>query len=304
MAIERDLELLDDLISNRLTGEEKEAFEQRLESDPTLKNEYQLQQKLVEGIRNARVAELKTMLNNTPIPPASIGQSLLAKVAAWTVVSGIIATGIYFLLNKDQKEVVENNNKTVVENKVASEDTNKTVTQPSTTPALEEKSAVEKTEKKVVEVEKSSNKKNKKAFTDATRKTSSTDVAQRPNVFDPTGEDQSESNTRPDQPQAQIGTESITEVKASKLEVKMIDNDRKYTFHYQFKDGKILLYGSFERNLYEILEFFSDGKRTAFLYYKDNYYLLNEDDDKIKPLVVINNPMLLDKLKEFRSKSK
>jgi hypothetical protein len=300
MAIERDLELLDDYLANRLTGGEKEAFEQRIESDPTLKSEYQLQQKLVEGIRNARVAELKTMLNNTPVPSLPTGQGMLTKIAAWTVVSGIIATGIYFLLDKDQKEVVKNENKAIVENNVT-EDSQKTTIQPSTAPAVEEKISAEKP---VVDVEKTAKKKTKKSTVDSASKKSANAVAQRPNIFDPTAETETDANSKPEQ-QAPVETKvEETEIKTSTIELEIIDTDKKHTFHYQFKNDKLFLYGSLERNLYEILEFFSGNKRTMFLYYKDNYYLLNEDNNKIKQLVPINDPALLNKLKEFRSKSK
>ena len=46
--------------------------------------------------------------------------------------------------------------------------------------------------------------------------------------------------------------------------------------------------------------FFSDNKRTVFLYYKDSYYLLNEENETIKPLAPINDPSLLKKLKDYR----
>ena len=48
------------------------------------------------------------------------------------------------------------------------------------------------------------------------------------------------------------------------------------------------------------MEFFSDNKRTVFLFYKDSYYLLNEEDEKIKPLAPINDPTLIKKLKDYR----
>ena len=48
------------------------------------------------------------------------------------------------------------------------------------------------------------------------------------------------------------------------------------------------------------MEFFSDNKRTMFLYYKDNYYLLNEENETVKPLAPINDAALLKKLKDYR----
>ena len=55
------------------------------------------------------------------------------------------------------------------------------------------------------------------------------------------------------------------------------------------------------RGPYEILEFFADNKNnTVVLYYKDGYYLLREDADKVTPLKAITDPALLNKLKEYR----
>ena len=84
----------------------------------------------------------------------------------------------------------------------------------------------------------------------------------------------------------------------------MVETDtenRRYTFHYQFKDGKVFLYGPFQKNLYEIMEFFSDDKRTVFLFYKDNFYKLEERNNGVRPLTTISDPALIKKLKEYRN---
>jgi hypothetical protein len=301
MAIERDLEFLDDYLANRLSGGEKEAFERKLDSDPTLKSEYQLQQKLIEGIKSARVAELKTMLNNTPIPPAG-GQHLFTKVATWTVVTGVVVTAAYLFFIKQDVEATKPQQQTIVENKIPAE-TSDPATQPSTPAAEEKETAANETRQTATVTE---TKGSKKIAEKSTAKTPGNAVSQKPDVFDPGVEAEGDANARPEQPQAQVTPEATedTEVKASKIQVTAITTDKKHTFDYQFKDGKVLLYGPFERDLYEIMEFFSGTKRTAFLYYKDNYYLLSDGDEKIKQLVPINDPVLLNKLKEFRSKSK
>src|SRR5688500_18255936 len=99
MASERELELLDDYISNRLNAQEKNAFEQRLEADPELKGEFQLQNKIAQGIRTARAAELKSMLGAIPTTGLTGGEgplSLPAKVGLWVGAAAIIGTGVYF----------------------------------------------------------------------------------------------------------------------------------------------------------------------------------------------------------------
>ena len=66
-----NFELIDDYLSNRLTGAEKEAFEKQLNNDPSLKSDLDFQKRIVEGIRTARATELKSMLSKVPVGGAS-----------------------------------------------------------------------------------------------------------------------------------------------------------------------------------------------------------------------------------------
>jgi hypothetical protein len=77
---------------------------------------------------------------------------------------------------------------------------------------------------------------------------------------------------------------------------------KKYNFHYVFKNSKLILYGAFEKNLYEILEFIGDEKRTVVLFYKSNYYLLDIDKTHPTKLTPIRDQKLLKMLKAHRSK--
>ncbi len=113
-------------------------------------------------------------------------------------------------------------------------------------------------------------------------------------VFDPSEETESPAAT------PETKTSESSPLSKSSIVVETDNNNKKYNFHYQFKNGKLYLYGTFEKNLYEIMEFFSGNKRTVFLYYKDSYYLLNEENETIKPLAPINDPSLLKKLKDYR----
>jgi len=305
MAVERDLELLDDYLSNRMSGAEKQAFEKQLDADIELKSEYQTQQQLIQGIKNARAVELKTMLKNIPVSPSMApGEAtLLTKVAASLVVAGLIGTGIYFFLNRETKteqtisepvaqtkpEVTEK-----VEPKTTTEEPSKIET-PSTqaldkTPVKEERRPSRKVARAA-----------KKASKDSSSLASNPGVIaekRKLEVFDPTRESESALKGK----NKEISSETTTlNANSSSIQVETDATNKKYTFHYQWKNGKLLLYGSFEKNLYEILEFFgTDDKRTAFLFYKDNYYLLNEDNEKVKELVPITDSNLLKKLKEHR----
>ena len=295
MASEKDLELLDQYVSNRLTAQDRVAFEKKLASDTSLKNEYNLQQRVVDKIREARVKELKTMFNNVPasaIEPA--GTSLVTQVTLGVAIVGAIGAGVYFYLNNDDKTADQSAAK---QEEVVSE-------MPQTVEPRQEESS--KQDEPVVGEEKSSgpavppaeNQKEDAAATQPSDAATKTEEKANPpaplDVFDPSEETRESAAT----PESAI-TDSAPLNKSS-IVVEADSNNKKYNFHYQFKNGKLYLYGTFEKNLYEIMEFFSDNKRTVFLYYKDSYYLLNEENETIKPLAPINDPSLVKKLKDYR----
>src|SRR5690606_25220997 len=89
----------------------------------------------------------------------------------------------------------------------------------------------------------------------------------------------------------------------SSIVVEVVDTGKRNDFHYQFKDGKLYLLGSFEKDLYEIMEFFNDdNKRTVFLYYNSAFYLLDEPRREPTPLTAISDPELLQKLRKYRDR--
>ena len=277
------MELVDQYLGNRLTGPEKSAFERKLETDTELRNEFSFQQKVVDSIRQARVAELKNMLNDIPVSSIPTeGASLLPKIGLWVVATAVIGTGLYFYLNQQDSTVVQPvkveaiNDETPANPKKDDEPKEEIVIQPKPDESSKLNNKV-KTPAATADVKKPQDEPVKPAVLD---------------VYDPTeetakaGELETEHNKGKDTTAPSILVETLA--------------DSKYNFHYQFKDNKLYLYGSFEKNLYEIMEFFSNNKHTMFLFYKENYYLLNEEDEKVKPLAPIKDPTLLEKLKDYR----
>jgi hypothetical protein len=301
MADARDFELLDDYLTNRLSPENRSALEAKLQADPDLQQELILQKRLVQGIKDARVAELKSMLNNVPVSALGPEKTIASKLAIGTALSALIAAGAYWYFNQDnapapeqrtnkieQPPVVKDSQtqSTETENKIRNTlpENNRTETDKNQTsagtedrkPSLERKPAPLSAPEQPTSDEKESV---KEPVLD---------------VFDPTEEERANENA--------AGKEGlISSPKNSSLVVETDTENRKYSFHYQFKGGKLFLYGPLEKNLYEIMEFFSDEKRTVFLFYKDNYYLLDERDANIRPLTAIIDPLLLKKLKAYRS---
>lgn len=293
MASEKDLELLDQYVSNRLTAQDRTAFEKKLASDASLKSEYNIQQKVVEKIREARVKELKTMFNSIPASSLEAGStSIVGQVVLWVAVVGAIGSGVYFYLNREdaaQDQPLAKQEEVTTEVPQAVEPSQETPKQEG--PAATEDHKSSETVTPQPETKKEDIK---------TPEVSEEAKAEEPkgpaplDVFDPSEETESPIA----KPEDKV-TES-TPLNKSSIVVEIDANNKKYNFHYQFKNGKLYLYGTFEKNLYEIMEFFSGNKRTVFLFYKDSYYLLSEENDIIKPLAPINDPNLLKKLKDYR----
>jgi len=285
MAVEKDFELLDDYLSNRLNGEDKLSFEKKLKADPELAKELNVQQSLIDGIRKVRATELKAMLNNIPVSAVQTGSnSILTKTGTWVVVAGIVATSIYLYFN------VGNTNEPVKEQLPVEQ----SVVEPS------QPAAIEPSQPKI------------ETITEPTKEESpveqrSEDVAvaepevKQPTleVYDPTKEETDEAIRKFELEQLEIISKAFV---TSSIEVETDNDNRKFSFHYMFKNGKLVLYGAFEEHLYEILEFISGEKRTVVLFYKTNYYLLDINKDNPTPLSPIRDQALLKKLKEYRGK--
>jgi hypothetical protein len=295
MASERDMELLDDYLRNKLSAQDKSAFEEMLRNDAGLQKEMRVQQQVVNSLRSARVAELKQMLNNVPItalPAESTGTSVAAKIAALLVVAGLVGGGLYIYYNSENEsaQTIGTDSMALTPSTTPTDNATSSTTENVVPPATEggdtdDTAATTPSESNDT---KSANSKVTDSVAPAPR-----------NVFEPSEEIKSNEPAVPsDSGKGNAGTISTPSIA---IEAGINGNNGKYNFHYQFKDNKLFLYGVFEKNLYELMEFFSNNKRTLFLYYKDNYYLLNEDDNKIKRLAPIADQALLKKLKDYRA---
>lgn len=277
MALENDLKLLDDYLSNRLTGQDKVAFEQQLQANPELQQELKFQQDLVQGIRQARVAELKAILNSVPVAPVNVGAASVAtKIISTVAIVGVVSTAIYFYLDSNETAP------TSVTEKVTIDEA--TETQKLEQPGLAESDATPADSEKAIASDKAEDK----------------EIIPAPQpkleVYTP--------ETEADQLQAQKEHAQLEIISrafvTSSIEVETEGESRKYNFHYMFKDNKLVLFGSFENNLYEILEFIAGEQRTVFLYYNNGYYLLDLDKTTPTELVPIKDKALLNKLRQYR----
>lgn len=271
-------DLIDDYLTHRLSGESRRLFEQKMQEDIRLKEEVNFQKSVIEGIKKARINELKAMLNNTPVGGAS---ALSGKLALAALSVGILTTLIYYLGFKPIHH-------TPVENPIQVQEA--ITKEPNLAPETsEEQSITDPASESPIE--------EKIAKANSNQKSIHRSGPPKIDVVDPTeeihsGEQESESMELANRPLP--STPSI--------EVDIDNTHKTYSFHYQFIDDRLVLYGPFNSGLYEIIEI-NGTTQTAFLFYNGKYYQLDEKISDITPLIMIRDNALLKKLDQYRSKN-
>ncbi|HMJ68028.1 MAG TPA: hypothetical protein VK508_04000 [Cyclobacteriaceae bacterium] len=284
-------------MSNRLGGAEKEAFDKQLQNDPALKSELDLQKQIIEGIRSARAKELKNMLSKVPVAETVNMDFSVLRMAAGLIAAGIIGAAVYFAMRGEmppfKKAASDLNDKTEEVQKQEPIEQDKTQVAPDsnanpkaneTTPAVKE--------------DDSKKEESKKPGKQSPKQSEEVKPAEKPklDVANPSDELDNSSATK-NEPLA--GHRS--DISPSHIQVEMDSSNKKYDFHYHFVGSKLMLYGSFDRSLYEVLEINGDN-HAVFLFYKEVYYLLDENQTKITKLEPIKDASLVNKLREYRKR--
>lgn len=282
-----NFEKIDEYLTNRLSEQDRETFEQQLGTDSALKAEVEFQTQIIESLKKARVAELKEMLNKVPVD--SVIKYPALKIAAGLIGAAVIVSAgyLYYSNNKSELPVTV---PTIEDSIVQTEDT-----QPSE--AEEKKDIIEQP----IEPETSTTQ--QKALSPAqvpssrpSDKGETSQPVDKPalDVIDPSEELTESTPTRGNSNAKPVLT-------IPKMNVEVDSSSKKYPFHYQFKDGKMILFGSFDKSLYEIIEI-NGGSHSVFLYHKENYYKLDESKNEITPLEPVKDKALIQKLKDYRKK--
>ncbi len=273
-----NFELIEKYIGGRLEGTEKEAFEKQLQTNPSLQNDVALQKHIIEGIKKTRIAEIKALLNQVPISGAMQMGATVGKIVTGIITAGTVATVSLLYFKPWVKPIIA-----AAKTEIPVTESKKSVAPIGTVAEPKENKpdpiAISPKSKKEVAVYKPSKAAQPKI-----------------DVLDPTDEltkTSSEKNGRVEN--------SRSDIEASHIMVETDNSNLKYPFHYQFNQGKLILFGSFDKGLYEILEVHGDA-HALFLFFKGTYYNLNEKQSSIAPLTPIKNDLLIRKLNEYRSK--
>ncbi|MCB0496540.1 MAG: hypothetical protein KDC79_10430 [Cyclobacteriaceae bacterium] len=273
---------------NELTEAEKQNFLSELESNPELKNEFDFQQHVVDGIKAVRKAELKAMLNSVPV--ASVGTSstsVISKMIIGGAAAVIIGSGIYwyyFTSNTPSESIQE-----PVTIEYTQKDVPVTIEEDNQQAILEEQEPENTVSSETDIIER----KEMPAEKPASKPTASIPVM-------PDTEESFSSQALPEESLEVPKTVSNASVNLnSKIDVE-VKMKKKYDFHYQFDAGKLVLYGDFDDSLFEVLELNDQDESKLYLYYKSNYYFLNDKSGEIAELKPVKDAALTQKLETLR----
>lgn len=295
-------DLIDAYLNGEMTDQEAIEFENQLQKDPLLENEFQWQHDIVNSIRDFRQAELKATLNAVDV---GVGGTFTAlKIAAGIGVMALLGFGVYYFsgIDGDQGASPAHQNAVVVENEKTDEVIPETeadvliekVNEPIAKVTDEEKSAssIEQQAEKDVKI---TDRAVHEVISPGIKKPRQPEI-KLPEVvedFDK-GEGQISENIKV--PENKLN--KVTETYLPKTEVVEMSH-RKYAFHYQFYNNKLYLYGEFN-NKYEILELNTPAGISIYMFYGDNFYELQQNQEKITPLKAIRDSALMRDLKTIR----
>jgi hypothetical protein len=280
---------IDDYLRNKLSEADKSAFETELKGNEELAQEVQFQQSVVDGLRSARKAELKAMLDKVPVGGNGTSGFFHWKYAATLAVIVVALLSVWYFTADNAPEPVEEKwveNANPTQNQDLQADNSEEEVEnalPEITPTdapIEKETIKSPTSRKVKEPKPSTK----------------IEPVKSPGIISGF-----EKEDEPNEPAVTYSEEAIELGKTSYavLEVEIDNSDSKFKFHYQFKAGKLVLLGAFDKGLYEILEFNSDGKKTTFLYYKDKFYHLKDNQQKVTALEELQDKVLELKLRDF-----
>ena len=283
-------ERIEAYLNNELSESEGQQLMQDVNSDPSLKSEFQFQESVIDGIKDYRKKELIARLDNIQV--ASTGQSMLLKAIGLVGIATVVSVGTYFWVNSGDDLPINNEEKNNIE---------QIVTQPEEPQEV----AIDEIKKDDIAEEEAVTTETVAETVDSTPAVTATPKEDKPTVIPDVvipDVEEPESGTSLDveedlsAPEA-MAASSIRLRSSTDVEVKL---NKKYNFHYQVKNGGLILYGNFNNSPFEVIELNTNQGINSYLYFESHFYSLANDSEEIKPLKVIENKELIKELEKRR----
>ena len=315
---------MDLYLAGTMPATARAEFEANIAGDPLLKGELDLQRDITEALARNRKAALKQRLQNIDVSgiPAepTFSYKTLAGVSA---AAGVAAIAAIMLLNPGSHSITGNStgaSQAVTTQGTTASNPEQTGSQNSSTStgasvlnqeqaqnnAVEStpgtNSAVTSSSSSLNQTTASASKAGSQVNGSANKATHRNKVA--PPVFGNDEEaDQASEIKRGDadlvKPENKAGGQ-ISEGLVGDIEV--VKNNSKYTNHYQYFNNKLFLYGDFDKNLYELLEFNSAKGKKLYIFHNNEFSQVQSGTTEITKLSPITDPQLVQDLNNQKKK--
>jgi hypothetical protein len=286
---------IDAYFRGELNPLDRQELEARAATDPALRSELELQQAVVAGLGTARKAQLKEVLRNTPVEVPMGGSSGGANWYGW-VAGGVALTALVGWLYFNPGSA--NDGGTGLPSSSAQ------ISAPSAMPPAN-LNTEEPLAKEAVGEPKASSTTTPSAPKTSAAKEVGTDFATEalaaPTTTPVVEPDAAQPNV--DAGSAGAAPESLTKAAGNDSPVDMVvKKDPAHTFHYQFFNSRLFLYGDFEGSIYEVLELKGKGTTQYYLFHKDHYYKVLPGTSEITSLEATTDKGTITSLERIRKK--
>jgi hypothetical protein len=303
-------EQIDAFLNGELSEAECLVFEDKMQKDPLLKQEVAFQQDIISSLHQYRKMQLKSRLEKIEVAPVKTGYLRLKWGAIATGIVVVASSGLYFYKKATEPAITE---QVTLEAPAAvtpapgsSQAQVITPAQPkenkTVLPAQPEvKKDVAKATQEVASITRpapSAAKKTKEA--DSNMIAADPDfelIAEQPVPAHPGSGLKISSDSGKGNPTGLINTTSAGATIDNTIDVKLLE-DKDYSYHYQYYNNKLFLYGNFHNRPYELLEINAPEGKTLYMYHDSTFYLLENNKLEPTPLSKIINKELEKELKQ------
>lgn len=263
-------------------------FEEMLHQDPLLGSELAHQQQTINGLKDYRIAELKTRLNNIDVTPGliqTVASNSMVQMASGVLVTGSLLVGGYLWMASAEKEAIVDFN---LQSRSIDVPEREFMFDPELRiPTIEIKGIPAKVPSPgpFGEIE----------LAIAGESDASEDLAFIPNIVVPNLSESLESEDNDlnvDAPNANI---PFSNKEQKNIDIENV-KDGRYDFHYKFYNNKLFLYGDFRGIPYEIFEINGKTGKRLFLLHEEVYYRIFDSVTQVSQLQRVVNADLIEEL--------
>lgn len=267
---------------------QKTMLESKIQTDPLLKAEFDLQSNIIEGISDVRKQQLKHRLSAIDVNGS--GSLLLGSGVKWLTaslsVAVIFSVWLYWYTNTSQSvnTIQLQNEDLLVWNETTYPPIPKAEKKDLYSQNADFTQKEEITTSERIGQAKSIGEEIKEEAKTAKVKPQALITFQDNNLFSPTSDKDFTKTVERD-----INRSMVSETKIEFLE----PVEYKDQYHYKYFNNKLYLFGDFNNEPYEILELHNKGKKQLFLSYQQTIYKIESNKTNITPLLKVTDEMLI-----------